>query len=876
MRRRRALNGVDRDIRDHIERETEDNLARGLPAGEARRQALLAFGNVVLVQEDTRAVWTWIWAEQILQDIRYALRTLRRNPSFAAVVIVTLALGIGMNTAVFSVFNALLVRPITYPDTDRLVYVSLHGDIPFNAIPLQEFRAWQSRATSFDGLIAYENTQDHALQTTENGTQVRNVWVSNDFWALSGARTALGRVPAADEADVMVLSHGLFERWFHSDPGVIGRTVTLNGRQVAIIGVLTPDFRFQLPQEALGPVLEAKLIDIYRPYPNDTPQDGGNRSSGIPVRVVGKLKQGLTIEQAHAELEAIRGGLARARPDLRLDRGVLRIVPLHEKLVAEIRPALWTLLAAVALVLLIACANIGSLQLARASARQRELAVRVSLGAGRARVLRQLLSESIVLAILGGAAGLIVARVGVNMIVRLVPPEVMPRLMDVAVDGRVLLFTVGTSLVTAGLFGIIPAAVVWSVQPRDAARVSSRSASAARASLRGRSALVAAELALAVVLLSAAGLMGKSFWRMHEHPPGFDPERILTLKVMFTPPTYLDPVRRVSYVDEALRRIAPAPGVDAAGVTAVGGASPLVHVVAAGSRQPIDSERQATTHLSATSAGYARAMGLQVLRGRWFSEDEPSAAVVISESVARREFGDDDPIGRLIQLTPAAAPGAPPASPVPIVGVVSDLRYSRLDRPPDPQIFIPYRHYSRGFARFTAVIRTAGDPRAVGADVRSRILEIDPTLPIFDVMTMDQTLADSIAPRRLNVFLLGTFATAALLLALIGIYGVMSYAVVQRTPEIGVRMALGAQPAEVVRMVVRQGMWVVAVGIVAGLVGALALTTMIAGLLYDVQPHDLPTFGAVTAVLMATAFIACCGPARTAARIDPVVALRYE
>jgi predicted permease len=886
--RRRALADLDRDIRDHLERIIQDNIDRGLPPDEARRQAMLQFGNIALVKEDTRAVWDRIWFEQLLQDAWYSLRKLRGNPGFAVVVVLTLALGIGMNTAVFSIFSAVLLRSVSYPDADRLVWISLSGDVPFNAIPLSEFLAWREQATSLANMVAYENTQDHTLQTSDSGTQVRTVWVSEDFWVVAGVHAALGRLPTAGDADIIVLSYPFFERWFRADPHLVGSVVTVNGRQVTIAGVLAADFRFQFPQEALGAAFEPRLPDIYRPYPVESTQQGSRglpsasrqpdeNVSGIPVRVVAKLKEDLTLDQAKAELDAIRSRLAETSPNPRLDRAALNVIPLHEKVVSDTRRVLWILLAAVTFVLLIACANVGHLLLARASARQRELAVRVSLGAGRARLLRQLMAENLVPALLGGACGLIVAQWGIATILRLLPPERMPHLADVTViDERVLAFTFATAILTALLPVIVAAGVLFNLQPRDVLGASARAASAARNTLRARNLLVACELALAVVLLTGAGLMMKSFWRMQAHPPGFEPEQILTMKVIFTPPRYLNPVQRISYVEEFLRRLEAVPGVEAAGISATGGVSPLVHVIPEGRPRVTESEPPPTTHLYATSAGYRRAMGLRLVRGRWFADNESSAAVVISESVARREFGDEDAIGRRIQLAAVSRPGAPAAPAIPIIGVVEDIQYSRLDARPDPHVFIPYSYYSRGFARFTAVVRMSGDPMTAADEVRAHVSDIDRTLPVFDVMTLEQVLADSIAPRRFNLFLLGTFAAVALVLALIGIYGVVAQAVAQRTQEIGIRIALGARRFDLIRMVLQQGIRVVMVGVVVGLVGAFALTRVASSLLYDVQATDLPTFAAVVAVLMSTAFVACCGAALRASIVDPVVALRSE
>jgi predicted permease len=879
MRRRtRALDDLDGDIRDHIERETQDNIERGMPPDEARRQARLTFGNIALAREATRAVWIPVWLEQLAQDARYGVRTLRRNPGFATVVILTLALGIGMNAAVFSVFNGVLLRPLSYPDSDRLVWLSLHGDIPFNAIPMTEVAAWREQATSFEQMVAYENTQDHTLQTPDRGTQVRNAWVSHDFWALTGARPAHGRLPQPGEEHVLVLSHGFFERWFDSDPTVVGRVVTVQGgREVTVTGVLPGDFRLELPQEALGPALELRSVDVYRPYGSGA--EAPRRGTGVPVRVVAKLAPDVTIEQARTELETIRLRLAQASPMPLLDEAMLRVVPLQEQLVGSARSALWVLLGAVAFVLLIACANIANLLLARASARQREIAIRVSVGAGRARVLRQFLAESLVLALLGGAAGLVVARWGLDVIVRVVPADAVPRLADATIDGQVLAFALGASLLTAFLFGLVSALVLQQVNPHDVLKQGVAPVSTTSQGLRGRRALVAVQLALTVVLLSGAGLMVKSFWRMHAHAPGFDPERVLMMKVIFTAPHYVTVERRQAYVDELLVRIQSVPGVEAGGITAMGGASPLVHVALDGA-PPASHDRESSpvTHIYAASAGYARAMGLRLVSGRWFTDAESVPGVVISESVLRREFGNiGDPIGRRVQICYAAAPGAPcPALVAPVVGVVSDLRYSRLDADPNPEIYVPYRHYPRGFFRFTAVVRTMGGPLASAAEIRQQVSDIDKTLPIFDVMTLEQALADSIAPRRFNLLLLGTFAVTALLLALIGIYGVVTYWVTRRTQEIGVRMALGARRGDVVRMVAGEGMRLAAPGILIGLAGALALTRFLESLLYDVRPTDATTFSVVTALLATTALVACCGPALKAALVHPIVALRDE
>ena len=808
------------------------------------------------------------WLGDLGRDAHHAARMLRRYPGFAAVVILTLAVGIGLNTAVFSLFNAVLLRPLPYPHADRLVTLSLHGDTPFGAIPISEFAHWREQATAFELMAAYEHTQDHTLQTADRGTQVRNAWVTDDFWALAGARPMIGRLPMPGEAAVL-LSGKFFEAWFGGDASVVGTPVRLNGRPILIAGVLPQDFRFEFPREALGPTLDPKAVDVYRPY---GPGEAQPRAQGVPVRVVARLRSGRTIEDAHADLAAIRARLALTSPASRLDRSTLSVAPLHDSLVQESRRALWIVLSAVTFVLLIACANVGNLLLVRASARRRELAVRVSMGAGRSRLVRQLLTEGLVLALLGGTSGIVLAHGGLNIILALLPAETMPRLSNASIDVRALFFAVGLSIVTAVLFELAPARALWKRQPLDALRDATQNLSATGESLRGRHVLVAAELALATVLLAGAGLMVRSFWSMYSFPAGFDPARSLTMRVMFTA-DYRDSARRLDYVEEFIRQVESIPDVEAAGISAVGGASPVVQIAVDGKSARVDGS---TTHLYAASAGYGRAMGFRLLSGRWFTDREPGPVAVITESVARREFGAEDPVGRRINLRRVSAPPGAPAVAAMVVGVVEDLRYSRLDAPADPQVFIPYRHYPGGVPRFTTVVRTTDDPRRSASEVQRRVTAVDRTLPIFDVMTLEQALADSIAPRRFNLLLLGAFSAVALLLALIGIYGVMAYAVKQRVREIGIRLALGATRKGVAGMVIRQGMTVAAVGVTAGLLTALALTELMQGLLYGVRPTDPLTFAAATALLGAAALVACGVPALKAALVEPATALRAE
>jgi putative ABC transport system permease protein len=756
------------------------------------------------------------------------------------------------------------MRPLSYPEPERLVWVATYDDrSPMEMVSAPDFLAFRERASSLERIAAFSIGMER-VATRDQVVPAQIVTVSHEFWDLAGVSPASGRIPSADE-DGIVLSHAFFERAFAGDGSVVGRLVTVNERQVLVAGVLRAGFHPQLPPPVAASQLPPGDPDGYHamivrpPAPN---------APGVQLfNVLAKMKPGVTIDHTRSELETIRANQRRANPGLPAPPR-LRVVPFAEKLVGRARTPLLILLGAVVLVLAIACANIANLLLARASARQKEVAIRTAVGAGRGRVLRQFVVESLILALAGGAAGLLVAQAALAVMLRLVP-HALPRLAETAIDGRVLAFALGASVATALACGIAPAIALWRTNVHDALKDGARTASASAAGLRVRRGLVAAELALAVVLLVGAALMIKSFWRITAYPPGFAPDRVLTMKFQFSGPRYRDNANRTAYVDELLRRARSAPGVEAAGVS-TNGENRLLLTVQGAPLLPV--EQRPVVSMTMTSAGYASAIGMRVVKGRWIAEDEPSAVYVINEALARRHFPDDDPIGRHILLPNGPDPRN--AQFVPVVGVVADLRYANLEDAAQPELFTDYQH-TRPFG-MTLAIRTAGDPSAAAPAIRALLTGIDQTQPLFDVKPLDVALADSIAPRRFNVILLGTFAASALLLALIGIYGVIAYSVAQRTHEIGVRMALGAQQREVVRMVVQQGMAIAGAGIVMGVAAALALTRAIASLLYDVTPTDPPTFAFVVFALASTALAACCGPAIKAALVDPIVALRCE
>lgn len=762
----------DQDIRDEIQAHLAMRSEHDQSDEAAARKRL---GNQLRVQEDVRAVWLSTWLDQTLQDVRYGIRTIRANSGFTMLIVLTLGLVIGLNTAVFSIANAVLLRPLTYADPQRWVWISNYDAI-FNAemVAAPDYLDWRSQAQSFEDMTAYDY-EDSALGVAGDASQVRLASVSPNFWGLSGARLALGAFPGPQDERAVLISSRLFNERFHGDPGVIGKTVTLDVRPFTIAGVLTAEFRFLLPAEGGG--IETREVEAYRSLildPATTRRDRGMRL----IRVVGKLKPDASPAQARSELESIQGRVAPHGPQF--GRLQLRVTPLKERLVGSFRRAIQTLSAAAALLLLIACANIIGLLLARTTARHREIAIRA------------------------------------------------------AID------------------------------------------SAARDKLRARGVLVAAQLAFAMILLAAAGLMLKSFVRMNAYPPGFAPERTVLLSVELLGPPYADQViqqrqeetlPRRAYVREALRRLQSMPGVEAAGVT---NAFMREMAFVEGQPDPPPGQRGPSVFLNTASADYARAAGMRLLKGRWITDSETTPVIVINEAFGRRVFGDQDPLGKRIRR-----PGPHGDRFATVVGIVADLKLSKLDEAPGPTEFVPYMD-SPFLGAFTVTVRTTGDPRSIEPAIRQAISELDPAQPVYGVRTLESALADSIAPRRLNLLLMGIFAGTAVLLAVIGIYGVIAYSVTQRTNEIGVRVALGAQRGQVISMVMRNGLMVAASGIAVGLAAALGLTRLMASLLYEVRPTDPATFTVITIALAAAALLACCIPALRATRIDPVIALRCE
>ena len=842
---------LDDEIRDHLERETEENVARGMSAEEARRAAFVKFGNVTRVKEEAREVWRRVWLDQWLQDLRYGLRGMRRNPGSAMVIILTLALGIGMTTAIFSVVNAALLRPVGYPNAQRLVWIggsdpAVKRDWAYST----DFYQWRAQARSYSAMAAY-GYQGATIATAKGAREVTGVFVSGDFWGIAGAHAALGRLFGPEEGGLIVLSWDLFQRQFAADPHAVGSSVLLDGRSVTIAGILPESFRFEFP--AWWQATDPHPVEMYAPLPPP---------AVAAVEVVAALKPGVTARRAQAELDALEKHILEApsnRPQYP-PQPTPRVESLEETLARPVRPALLFLLAAGFFVLLIAAVNIANLQLSRSTVRRKEIAIRAAVGAGRIRVMRQLLVESMVLALAGGAAGLAVARAAIAVMMRL-SPYAIPRLTEAGIGGRVLAFTLLVSMAAGVVFGAGPALALWRTNLHEALKAGAR-ASTGPQGMKFRKLLVAGELALAMILLAGAGLMLKSFWRMNARAAGFEPEKVLTMKLRLTGAQYATRPNQERYDRELVRRLEAAPGVEAAGI----GNWVLLAGVHGLPNDPSPNQEH-VLRITAASMGYLKALGMHLVKGRWLRDDDPGNDMLLNESMERVAFGDANPIGRKLFRGPQDK--------TVIVGVVSDLKYLQRDAVPPPEL---YAGLNSPFFRAGGMIaaRTAGNPLALAPALRKLISEIDPTQPVYDIQTLEESLADSIAPRRFNLFLLVNFAAAALLLAMIGIYGAIAYSVAQRTREIGVRLALGAERGRVARMVVREGMSVAAAGIVIGLAASVALAPVIAKLLYGVKPDDPWTLTAVALGLAATALAACCRPAFKAAWIDPIVALRDE
>ncbi len=809
----------------------------------------------------------------IWQDFRFAGRVLLKNPGFTAVAVLTLALGIGINTAIFSVVNAILLRPLSYKDPDQLVLLNHnYPKIDLKAsVSAPGYKHYRETAQSFEGLAAMSFWSANITGDGEP-ERLQGMTTSANLFPLLRAEAARGRVLLPEEEErgrdrVAVITDGLWKRRFGADPNLVGKRVQLNGESYQIVGVMPPEFQFG---REIG-----MTVEIWSPI-SFTPQQLSMDNIGREnLFVLARLKPGVSFEQAQSEMNAVADALrGQLMPGLTVNDWGLKLTQMSEQVIGDIRPMLWMLLGAVGLVLLIACANVANLLLARSAVRQKEIAIRTALGAGRGRVIRQLLTESVLLSVVGGTLGLLLAMWGVDLLLSLNESKI-PRAYEVGIDLWVLGFTVGVSLLTGVLFGLAPALQASKIDLHDTLKEGGRSGAGGMKS-GARSALVVAEMALALILLVSAGLLIKSFAQLQQVNPGFRPEGVISMQLTLPEAKYKEPQQRQEFFRQLMERVKALPGVEAAGATNV---LPLSGQNQSGSfnieGRPVP-QGQTSPHGDRwlVTADYFKTMNIPLVRGRYFTEqdgpDAPGVAMV-DETMARKYWPNEDPVGKRISFE--TGPDNNPRWRE-IVGLVSHVRHKDLEGESRVQYYVPLMQ--RPNAGIFLAVRTSGDPESLSPAVRGVVREMDKDLPVYKVTTMQQLVSDSMAQRRFSMLMLGIFAAVALVLASVGLYGVLAYSVTQRTREIGVRMALGAQTRDVLKMVVGQGMVLALAGVGVGLVGAFALTRLMRSLLYGVTATDPLVFAGVAVLLAGVAFLACYVPARRATKVDPMVALRYE
>lgn len=809
----------------------------------------------------------------LIQDLRYSVRLLRKNPAFTVVALVALALGIGANTAIFSVVDTVLLRPLPYDDPGRLVklwtrFVGIGLPNNQNAVSAPEFADFHTLNQSFSHIAAISGD---SFNISERGLpeRVEGASVSPSLFPLLGVRARLGRVFLPEEGqtgrdNVVLLGDALWRRRFGGDPALVGRKLRINGRSFQVIGILPRGFQF--PADA----------DIWTPLAFSNEDLSPNNRGSHGLEVLARVKPGLSVVQARADMSAVGQRMMELHPEYpyrQYDFAVI-VTPLLEEIVGDIKTALWILMFAVALVLLIACANVANLLLARASGREREMAIRTALGAGRRRLVRQLLTESVILSVLGGAAGLLLARWGLRVLTTISAAS-FPRIAEAHMDMRVLGFTMLISIATGVVFGLAPAFHV-SLVTQASLKEGGRGSSAGRTSQTLRRALVVTEIALSLVLLAGSGLLLKSFVRLMEVDPGFRPDSVLTLRMSLPDAKYPQPAQIRSFYREVTDRVSKLPGVETAGLIS---ALPLSGSGGSGtttvdSRAVSGNDASPEADWRPVSPGYFKAMGIRLLAGRYFDDrdtDTAAPAAIVDETMARTYWPNEDAVGKRIKLGEAKS-----SRPwMTIVGVVRHVRYRTLEAQSRVTLYWPHPQFP--FSSMSLAIRSsAADPRALAATVQRTVLTVDPDQPIYKIRTMNELMADSVARRRLAMLLLAIFAVAALVLAAVGIYGVMSYSVTQRSNEIGIRMALGASRGSVLRLVLGQSLRLTLFGVTLGLAGSLIMAGVISSLLFNVRPRDPLTFTLVVLVLTFVALVASYLPAYRATKVDPMISLRYE
>ncbi len=868
--RRKQKAQLDEEISAHLDAAVRERIARGESRAQAEAAARREFGNTALVAEVTRDQWGWTWLEQLAQDLRYGLRQLRRSPGFALTAMLTLALGIGANTAIFTLVNSVLLRPLPYEESERLVAVFQHekklGERR-NATSPFSFHRWQQQNSVFETMAA-ATPWSPVLTGHDRPDVIDGLKVSATLFPLLRADAALGRTFHPEEGEpgnhrVVVLGHDLWQRRFGGDAALVGRTIQLDGEPYTVIGVMTPGFRF--------PPFWVVDAEFWTPLAF-TPEER-NRNARF-LRAFARLRPGVRVQQAQAELDAISRRIEEENPRDYSSVGA-NVELLQEPVVHGVRPVLLLLLGAAGFVLLIGCGNIASLLLARAAMRSREFAVRRAIGASGARLVRQLFTESLLLAALSGGAGTLL---GVWLLgaLRGVLAESLPQVVAVEFDLRVLAFTFGASLLAAIATGLAPALAARRDTLADAMKSGAPSTGGSGSRLRGG--LVTGEVALAVILLTGAGLMLESMWRLMNLDPGFRREQLLTATVSFPGPRYETVEQQSRLMAQLQQRIDALPGVESAALVnhlPIGGDMWRFRFIVEGQPLPAADQIPLAAYRAATP-GLFRVMGIRLARGRDFAATDAvnsEPVILINETLARRYFIGDDPLGKRTRLgaTDSTLPW------LTVIGVVSDVRQGALAEEIPPEMYLPYSQQLTAFYRSTTLaVHTRGDAASLEKSIVSAIGELDATLPVTGFRTVQQLLDGEVRQPQRQSLLIAAFAALALLLAAIGLYGVIAYAVTQRTNEIGIRMALGAQPGQVVTLVLRHGLLLSLGGVALGLAGSLVLARALEGMLFEVSVSDPTTFISVAVLMAVVALLAAFIPARRASRVDPLTALRHE
>jgi len=872
------------ELSQHLEQEYERALSSGASETEAREKALTELNTPGLLSRELKKVERRASQDPIAsgtrhkinifadvgQDVRYALRMLAKNPAFTAIAVIALALGIGANTAIFSVVNAVLLRPLPFKNPGQIVMVwenAAHLGFPKDTPSPANFLDWQKQAQSFIGMAAMAE-RSFNLTGVGEPERLEGRRVSANLFDLLGVPALLGRTFVADDdrpaTHVVLLSYSLWQRRFGSDPSVIGRALTLNGESYTVIGVMPPFV--QLP----GYSIRNDQLWVPIAFPQEERSQRGNHF----LEVIARLKAGITLKQAQVEMETIAARLAQQYPVYNMRRGAV-VVPLHEQVVGDIKPALLVLLGAVGFVLLIACANVANLLLARAAVRQKEIALRLALGASRSRLTRQFLTESVLLAKFGAGLGLLLAFAGIRILRTFITPSISP-IQTISIDGTVLIFTALVAALTGIAFGLAPAIHGSHLNLNDTLKESGRDSAAGVKGHRARGLLVIGEVAISFVLLIGAGLLINSFLHLRKLDPGFRADHLLTMKVDLSEVKYPDRDQRAVFFNEVIRRVRALPGVESA---AVAGNLPLTYngdsmIISVEGLPDPPPDQQPDVIYRVIGPGYFGTMGIPLVHGRDFTDQDKGDAkdvVVISEKTAQHFWPGQDPIGK--RLKPGSSTSNAPWREV--IGIVKDVRQNDLIAPPKMQMYLNYRQL-KNIPANALVVRTSIEPMSLAGSVRNAIWSVDKDQTVADIDTMDHIVAEAVARQRFSMLLLGFFAAIALLLASVGIYGVMSYSVAQRTREIGIRMALGARRADVLQMTVRDGLKLVGAGMLLGVAAAFILTRLMATLLYGISAADPMTFVGISVVLLAVAVLASYVPALRATKVDPLVALRAQ